>query len=68
MLAILLAMLETEEDRERFLKLHGAYEKKLYAVAARQMVAALVEHDQLSGADIAELKALLDILGGEGGS
>jgi len=28
-------MLETEEDRERFLKLHGAYEKKLYAVAAR---------------------------------
>ena len=35
MLATLLAMLETEEDRERFLKLHGAYEKKLYAVAAR---------------------------------
>ena len=35
MLSMLLAMLETEEDRERFLKLHGAYEKKLYAVAAR---------------------------------
>ena len=35
MLSTLLAMLETEEDRERFLKLHGAYEKKLYAVAAR---------------------------------
>ena len=35
MLATLLAMLETEEDRERFLKLHGAYEKKLYAVAVR---------------------------------
>lgn len=32
---MLLAMLETEEDRERFLKLHGAYEKKLYAVAVR---------------------------------
>ena len=24
-----------EEDRERFLKLHGTYEKKLYAVAVR---------------------------------
>ena len=35
MLSTLLAMLETEEDRERFLKLHGAYEKKLYAVVAR---------------------------------
>ena len=35
MLSTLLAMLETEEDRERFLKLHGAYEKKMYAVAAR---------------------------------
>ena len=35
MLATLLAMLETEEDRERFLKLHGAYEKKLYAAAGR---------------------------------
>ena len=35
MLSMLLAMLETEEDRDRFLKLHGAYEKKLYAVAVR---------------------------------
>ena len=35
MLSMLLAMLETEEDRERFLKLHGTYEKKLYAVAVR---------------------------------
>ena len=35
MISMLLAMLETEEDRERFLKLHGAYEKKLYAVALR---------------------------------
>ena len=35
MLSTLLAMLETEEDRGRFLKLHGAYEKKMYAVAAR---------------------------------
>ncbi|OUN06305.1 BlaI/MecI/CopY family transcriptional regulator [Flavonifractor sp. An9] len=41
---------------------------KLYAGSARQMVAALVEHDQLSGDDIAELKALLDSLDGEGGS
>ena len=41
---------------------------KLYAGSARQMVAALVEHDQLSGADIAELKALLDSLDGKGES
>ena len=41
---------------------------KLYAGSARQMVAALVEHDQLTGADIAELRALLDDLGKEGGS
>ena len=41
---------------------------KLYAGSARQMVAALVEHDQLSGDDIAELRALLDGLDGEGGS
>lgn len=30
-----LAMLETEEDRVRFLRLHDAWEKKLYAVALR---------------------------------
>lgn len=30
-----LAMLETDGDRERFLRLHSAYEKKLYAVALR---------------------------------
>lgn len=41
---------------------------KLYAGSARQMVAALVEHDQLSGADIAELRALLDSLDGKGES
>ena len=41
---------------------------KLYAGSARQMVAALVEHDQLSGADIAELKALLDSQDGKGES
>lgn len=35
MLAMLLAMLETDGDRERFLRLHGAYEKKLYAVTLR---------------------------------
>ena len=35
MLAMFLAMLETDGDRERFLRLHSAYEKKLYAVALR---------------------------------
>jgi len=30
-----LMMLGTDGDRERFLRLHGAYEKKLYAVALR---------------------------------
>ena len=39
---------------------------KLYAGSARQMVAALVEHDQLSGEDIAQLRALLDSLNREG--
>lgn len=38
---------------------------KLYAGSARQMVAALVEHEQLSGEDIAQLRALLDGLGRE---
>ena len=42
--------------------------EKLYDGRARDLVAALVEHDQLSGDDIAELKALLDSLDGEGGS
>ena len=32
---MLLAMLETDGDQERFLRLHGAYEKKLYAVTLR---------------------------------
>ena len=40
---------------------------KLYAGSARDMVAALVEGDQLSGRDIAELRALLDGLDTEGG-
>lgn len=35
MLAICLAMLETEEDQRRFTRLYNAYEKKLYAVALR---------------------------------
>lgn len=39
---------------------------KLYAGSARQMVAALVEHDQLTGADIAQLRELLDSLDREG--
>ncbi len=35
MLAIYLAMLETEQDQRRFTRLFEAYEKKLYAVALR---------------------------------
>ena len=35
MLAIYLAMLETEADQQQFTKLYEAYEKKLYAVALR---------------------------------
>ena len=35
MLAIYLAMLETENDRQKFTRLYEAYEKKLYAVALR---------------------------------
>ena len=40
---------------------------KLYAGSARQMVAALVEHDQLTGQDIAQLRDLLDQLDRKGG-
>lgn len=35
MLAIYLAMLETEEDQRRFMRLYDAYERKVYAVALR---------------------------------
>ena len=35
MLAICLAMLETEQDQRRFTQLFGAHEKKIYAVALR---------------------------------
>jgi len=35
MLAIYLAMLETEEDQRRFMRLYNAYEKKIYAVVLR---------------------------------
>ncbi len=35
MLAIYLAMLETEADQRQFLRLYEAYEKKVYAVALR---------------------------------
>ena len=35
MLAICLAMLETEGDRRQFTRLYEAYEKKIYAVALR---------------------------------
>lgn len=41
---------------------------KLYAGSAGQMVAALVAHDQLTGQDIAQLRALLDGLDAGGGS
>lgn len=40
---------------------------KLYAGSARQMVAALVAHDQLTTQDITELRDLLDQLDGKGG-
>ncbi len=40
---------------------------KLYAGSARQMVAALVASDQLTGQDISELRTLLDSLDREGG-
>ena len=33
MLAIYLAMLETEDDRQRFTRLYETYEKKVYAIA-----------------------------------
>ena len=35
MLAICLAMLESEEDQRRFTRLYNAYEKKIYAVVLR---------------------------------
>ena len=35
MLAICLAMLETERDQRRFTRLYGAYEKKVYLAALR---------------------------------
>ena len=35
MLAVYLAMLETEEDQRRFTRLYEAYEKKVYAVSLR---------------------------------
>ena len=35
MLTILLAMPEGEEDQRKFLKLHSAYEQKLYRIALR---------------------------------
>lgn len=35
MLAVYLAMLETQEDQRQFLKLYTAYEKKVYAVALK---------------------------------
>ena len=35
MLAMYLAMLETEEDQRRFMRLYNTYEKKIYAMALR---------------------------------
>lgn len=33
MIAVYLAMLETDVDRDKFMKLYESYEKKLFAVA-----------------------------------
>ena len=35
MIAVYLAMIETDEDRDKFMKLYESYEKKLFAVALR---------------------------------
>ena len=35
MIAVYLAMLETDVDRDKFMKLYESYEKKLFAVALR---------------------------------
>ena len=40
---------------------------KLYAGSARALVASLVEHDQLKGEDVAELRAMFDALWEEKG-
>ncbi len=40
---------------------------KLYAGSARALVASLVEHDQLKGEDVAELRAMFDALWEERG-
>lgn len=40
MIAVYLAMLETDVDRDKFMKLYESYEKKLFAVAIK--AAALV--------------------------
>lgn len=35
MIAVYLAMLETDVDRDKFMKLYESYEKKLFAIALR---------------------------------
>ena len=40
---------------------------KLYGGSARALVASLVEHDQLKGEDVAELRAMFDALWEEKG-
>ena len=37
MIAVYLAMLESDEDRNNFMKLYESYEKKLFAVAFRHL-------------------------------
>ena len=48
MLSICLAMLETEQDQQRFMRLCDAYEKKIYAVAL------LILEDQTQAEDAAQ--------------
>ena len=48
MLSICLAMLETEQDQQRFMRLFDAYEKKIYAVAL------LILEDQTQAEDAAQ--------------
>ncbi len=48
MLSICLAMLETEQDQQRFMRLFDAYEKKIYAVALR------ILEDQTQAEDAAQ--------------
>jgi RNA polymerase sigma-70 factor (ECF subfamily) len=45
MLPMLLAMLEDEDDQRRFLKVHAAYEQKMYRVALQVLKSATLAED-----------------------